>query len=212
LVVRHARGNGNARSHAFVIASVSRANPRGTRNAMAQALEATQTMGCWKCAEPTTSRVKHILRRTFAKSTFSAEVDVDACARCGEVLVPATALLAFERAVAIDLARRGPVDGQTFRWIRRHTGISVAELSAAIGRSLETIGSWEEGRRHVVRSAWLVLTTLALELLEAPSGLHERIVALATPHIGQRAVELEDRPSPLPPTSSVRGRTLFLDG
>jgi hypothetical protein len=47
----------------------------------------------------------HVLRRTVEGRTFVAEAHVDACEGCGELFIPAWLTIAFERAVAIELAR-----------------------------------------------------------------------------------------------------------
>jgi DNA-binding transcriptional regulator YiaG len=136
------------------------------------------------------SRVKHALRRTLAKNTFVAEVTVDACTSCGEMNVPAKTLVAFERAVTAEVARRGPVTGETFHWLRRHVGISIPELVTVLGKPPETIGAWEEGRRPLDRAAWLVLSTLVLEQLAEPSALRPRLAGLRTLSVGHRPLEL----------------------
>lgn len=60
----------------------------------------------------------HEFRRTISGRSFIAKVDVEACAACGEAHVPANLIRAFERAVAVDLARRGPPPAAAFQVVR----------------------------------------------------------------------------------------------
>ena len=136
-------------------------------------------MGCFKCgAEATTKQARHSFRRTVEGFTFTAEVDVEACAECGDVVVPVPLLLAFDRALACDLARRGPVTGATLRLIRRAASLEPADLAVILGTTVETIASWEAGRRPVDHAAWLVVAAIALDALDGPQPLLTRVETL----------------------------------
>lgn len=90
--------------------------------------------------------------------------------------------------------------------------MTTPELAVLLGKSPETVGSWEVRRRAIDKASWLVLATLALEHFDAPVPLRSRIEALATPMIGEHALALDapaedDQP---PPASSERGRVLHV--
>lgn len=130
-----------------------------------------------RCGESQRTEATHALRRTIAKITFVAEVKIDACARCREPNVPAALLIAFERTVAAELARRGPISGETFRWIRRATSLERRDLAHWLGVSVDTIASWEEERRAPETAAWLVIASIALDAIEGPRPMRTRLTA-----------------------------------
>jgi DNA-binding transcriptional regulator YiaG len=130
-----------------------------------------------RCGESRRTEAKHTFRRTVAGNTFTAETTVDACAGCGEPHVPAALIIAFERAVATELARRGPVSGETFRWIRKAAALERVDLSQLLALPVETIAAWEEERRPTDVAAWTVVAAIALDALEGPRPLRTRIKA-----------------------------------
>lgn len=130
-----------------------------------------------RCGESKRSKVAHAFRRTVAGCMFTAEVEVDACASCGEAQVPAALVIAFERAIAAELARRGPISGETFRWIRRAASLERGELAQLVGASVETIAAWEEERRATDVAAWTLVATIALDAIEGPRPLRARVKA-----------------------------------
>jgi DNA-binding transcriptional regulator YiaG len=130
-----------------------------------------------RCGDSTRRQVKHSFRRTVAGTTFSASSSVEACARCGETTVPAALVVAFERAIAADLARHGPISGETFRWIRKASGLERMELAQILGVTPETIAGWEEERRAIDMASWTVVATLALDAIEGPRPLRARLKA-----------------------------------
>lgn len=130
-----------------------------------------------RCGESQRTRATHSFRRTVAGTTFTAEASVDACARCGEPNVPAALVIAFEREVAAELARRGPVSGETFRWIRKAASLERMELAQLLGIPVETIASWEEERRTPDVAAWTVVAAIALDAVEGPRPMRARLKA-----------------------------------
>lgn len=147
-------------------------------------------MPCLRCGETRKESSLHTFRRTIDGFSFVAEAEVDACARCRDVQVPVALLVAFERAVAADLARRGPVSGDTFRFLRKAIPLQPVEVSRLLGVPLETVNRWEAGRRSIDLAPWLVVATIALEAFEGPSPMFARIRALRETPSPQRVVEL----------------------
>jgi hypothetical protein len=88
-------------------------------------------------------------------------------------------MIAFERAIAGELARRGPVCDETFRWIRKAAGIERGDLAQVLGVTPETIAGWESERRPIDRSAWLLVATIVLDGVEGPRAMRTR---LRVPH------------------------------
>ena len=130
-----------------------------------------------RCGESQRAQAIHAFRRTVANTAFTAEVTVDACARCGEPNVPAALVIAFERALAAELARRGPISGETFRWIRKAASIERMDLAHLIGVPVETIASWEEERRAPDPAPWTVVAAIALDAVEGPRPMRTRLSA-----------------------------------
>lgn len=145
-------------------------------------------MTCVRCGETKKERAVHTFRRTIAGCAFGAEIAVDACTRCGHTHVPLSLLLAFDRAVAADLARRGPVSGETFRFIRKAIPLQPIEVSRMLSVSLDTVSRWEANRREIDLPSWLVIATVALDTFEGPSPLLPRLDALRGPVRSERIV------------------------
>jgi DNA-binding transcriptional regulator YiaG len=130
-----------------------------------------------RCGESQRTQALHSFRRTVAGTTFTAEASVDACARCAEPTVPAALVIAFERALAAELARRGPISGETFRWIRKAASIERMDFAHLVGIPVETIASWEEERRAPDVAAWTIVASMALDAIEGPRPMRTRLKA-----------------------------------
>jgi len=119
-----------------------------------------------------------------------AEAEVDACVSCEDVIVPVPLLLAFERAIAVDLAQRGPATGQTFRFLRKSVPLSPAEVARMLDASLDTVSRWEAGRRAIDLPSWLVVATIALEAFDQPSALLQGLRAVRDPTKSERVLAI----------------------
>jgi transcriptional regulator with XRE-family HTH domain len=86
-------------------------------------------------------------------------------------------MIAFERAIAGELARRGPVSDETFRWIRKAAGLERGELAQILGVTPETIAGWEGERRPIDRAAWLLVASMVLDSIEGPRPVRARLKA-----------------------------------
>jgi DNA-binding transcriptional regulator YiaG len=86
-------------------------------------------------------------------------------------------MIAFERAIAGELARRGPVSDETFRWIRKAAGLERGDLAQVLGVTPETIAGWEGERRPIDRAAWLLVAAMVLDGIEGPKPMRIRLRA-----------------------------------
>lgn len=148
-------------------------------------------MTCIRCGETKKRSALHPFRRTIARCTFSAEATVEACAKCGEVEVPVALMVAFDRAVAADLARRGPASCESFRFIRKAIPLQPGEVSRLLDVPIDVVNRWDAGQRDVDLPSWLVVATIALETFDVPSPVLPRIGALREPTPSERVVGLE---------------------
>jgi hypothetical protein len=121
-------------------------------------------------------------RRTqkVAGVAFSATLPAWKCADCGRVVVDDHVLGAFERAIAVDIAQRGPTSGETFRFLRARLALSSAELCAILEIDPSVLGRWEEDSTSVERVAWLVVAGLVLESIDANASTSVRIPGAAS--------------------------------
>ncbi|MDF2696222.1 MAG: helix-turn-helix domain protein [Labilithrix sp.] len=161
-----------------------------------------------KCGGTTKAPAKHSFRRTVAGTTFTATADVDSCAGCGEVYIPASLMIAFERAIAGELARHGPVCDETFRWIRKAAGVERNELAFILGVSSETIAGWESERRPVDRAAWLLVAAMVLDGMDGPRALRTRLTAAPA----TRTATGSERVLELPPGGMIARLLTLLAG
>lgn len=81
----------------------------------------------------------------------------------GEIVVHSDDLKRAELAIAARLAREGPVNGESFRFMRGAMGLTAKALGAELDVALETISRWETGTRGVDHAAWIALAGKALK-------------------------------------------------
>lgn len=113
--------------------------------------------------------------RRVAGVTFSATLPAWRCSECERVLVDEHVSRAFDRGIAIDIAQRGPTNGETFRFMRARLTLPSAELAAILEIDPATLRRWEEDAPHVERVAWLVVAGLVLESIDASVSTSVRI-------------------------------------
>ncbi|HVJ89730.1 MAG TPA: helix-turn-helix transcriptional regulator [Labilithrix sp.] len=84
-------------------------------------------------------------------------------------------MIAFERGIATELARRGPITDETFRWLRKAAGIERGDLAQLLGVTPETIAGWEGERRPIDRAAWLLVAAVVLDGVDGPRPMRTRL-------------------------------------
>ena len=113
--------------------------------------------------------------RTIAGVTFSATLPAWRCEDCARVVVDDHVYAAFDRAVAVDIAQRGPTNGETFRFLRARLTLSRVELATILEVEPAALRRWEEDAPAVERVAWLVVAGLVLESIDANASASVRI-------------------------------------
>ena len=100
---------------------------------------------------------------TIGDQTFAADLPAVRCAACGGVFFDGPAVGDFERAVARELAQRGPATGETFRFMRKALGLRAADLAEMLDVTPETLSRWETGKLPMGRTSWITLSSLVLD-------------------------------------------------
>jgi DNA-binding transcriptional regulator YiaG len=128
------------------------------------------------------------------KVTFGMSVPIRRCAACGEVLYALRDLQAFDLRVANELGKRGMVNGETFRFMRKTVGLTGVALAQLLDLSAEEISRWENGHRTITRSAFSTLWSIVSDRLEGRETTLEHLRALREPKPLVKRVELEPAP------------------
>lgn len=116
---------------------------------------------CLDCDEEMVQRSK---RETL--HGFSSEIETHVCLRCGEEVISASNLNAYEIHAAIDaLQSWGLIDRTALKFGRKALGLTTAEMGELTGCSVFEIIRWELGRLHPPRV--YVLAVYALLRLAA---------------------------------------------
>ena len=95
--------------------------------------------------------------------TFTADLPAVQCGRCGAIFFEGQGIADFERAVAGEIAQRGPATGETFRFMRKALGLKAVDLAEMLDVTPETVSRWETGKLPMARTSWLTLSSLALD-------------------------------------------------
>jgi DNA-binding transcriptional regulator YiaG len=106
---------------------------------------------------------------------FVASVSAQACVSCSGMFVGSSSMAELEMAVSCELAKSGPLSGETFRYMRKSLGMRAIVLAKLLGITAETISRWENRQRAVDRAAWVVLGGLVLENAGRPPATFERL-------------------------------------
>ncbi len=120
------------------------------------------------------------LTRKVAGRTFSAEVPVTWEPGADDYVIEGEDAKRFERAVAQALAVEGPIDGETFSFMRRAFGIPQTRLASLLDVAQETVSRWETGALPMSRAAWLALRAVVMEQAAESSPALERLERLAS--------------------------------
>ena len=120
------------------------------------------------------------LKRTIGGRTVAAIIPARWEPEVDDFVASTAAARAGELAIAVELARSGPIHGEAFLWMRRSLGLSARKLAEVLGVRHETISRWENGAADVDRAAWLVLGDLVLDRAGAHVPMMERAERIAS--------------------------------
>jgi hypothetical protein len=118
--------------------------------------------------------------RSVAGVAFSASLPAWRCCECAHCVVDDHVSRAFDRAIAVDIAQRGPTSGDTFRFLRASLTLASTELAAILEIDAAVLRRWEEDAPNVERVAWLVVAGLVLESIDAGASTSVRIPGAST--------------------------------
>lgn len=130
---------------------------------------------CPRCASHRSSSLTKRHSRVIAGVTFTATLPAWRCLDCGHVCIDRHVFASFDRAVAVDIAQRGPTNGETFRFLRERLAHSSAELASILEVDAFVLRVWEDDATNVERVAWLVVAGLVLESIDASKSSSVRI-------------------------------------
>lgn len=130
---------------------------------------------CPACESDRSTMTSTRCTRNVAGVAFSATLPAWRCADCKRVIVDDHVSRAFERGIAVDLAQRGPTNGETFRFLRARLALSSTELASILEVDASALRRWEEDATNVERIAWLVVAGLVLESIDANASSSVRI-------------------------------------
>jgi YgiT-type zinc finger domain-containing protein len=148
---------------------------------------------CWKCGNATLRKSTFHAERKIGGQVFVADLPAGECTSCGERTVSGPDLLAFDAAVAGELARGGTSSPDALKFLRKSMALTAAELGDLLELRPETISRLENGKMPVDRRTVALLGALALDYLAGRSETADRLRALANPPKGRRRVEIKAR-------------------
>lgn len=119
------------------------------------------------------------LKRNIAGRSVSVVIPARWDSEVEDYTASAEDARAGELAIAVEIARTGPIHGEAFSWMRRCIGLSARKLAEVLDVRHETISRWENGVAPVDRAAWLVLGDLVLDHAGAHVPTLERAERLA---------------------------------
>jgi putative zinc finger/helix-turn-helix YgiT family protein len=148
---------------------------------------------CWKCGEGTVTDSTFHARRKIGGQVFVADLPARQCTSCGEKTVGGPDLLAFDAAVASELARTGASSPEALKFLRKSMALTAAELGELLALRPETISRLENGKMPVDRRTAALLGLLALDHFAGRTETADRLRALARRPKVRKRVEVKAR-------------------
>lgn len=133
---------------------------------------------CAKCNEGTLRRGSRAQTYPVGEQTFSVQIDVLECPKCGHYYVETGALQSLQRSVGKHLAEHGPATGVTFRYMRKSIGMAAKDVAELLATTPETVSRWETAERNVDLWAWLTMGSIVLDTLAGNTVTRDRLQAL----------------------------------
>jgi DNA-binding transcriptional regulator YiaG len=94
--------------------------------------------------------------------TFTASLPADKCQACGQIAIQGHDMKLFELRVAIELAKAGLRNGESFKFLRKALGAQASGVAELLDVPVEFVGYWEKGAWPVDPRAHAVLCSLVL--------------------------------------------------
>jgi YgiT-type zinc finger domain-containing protein len=157
------------------------------------ATKTKRTRRCWKCGNATLTGATFHAERKIGGQVFVADLPARKCTSCGERTVSGPDFLAFDAAVAGELARSGASSPDALKFLRKSTALTAAELGELLELRPETISRIENGKMPVDRRTVALVSALALDHLAGRSETADRLRALAHPPKGRKRVDVKAR-------------------
>ena len=129
---------------------------------------------CPACGGTLSPSRKRQSRRVGGRD-FAVTIVARSCRSCGAVFLENASLQRAEMAVACEIARHGPVSGETFRLLRKTMALPAVVVAGLLDVTPETISRWENGQRPVDKATWLVLGSVVLERAQRRPETLERL-------------------------------------
>jgi putative zinc finger/helix-turn-helix YgiT family protein len=123
-----------------------------------------------KCAMCENGKMKKTMvewTRTVDGTRFVGTMPGYVCDSCKEEYVDAIVLEKFEEQIALEIARRGRISSEAFRFMRTTIGLSSKELAKILGVQPETVSRWEHRKREIDKSVFALLGGLVSESVKA---------------------------------------------
>jgi putative zinc finger/helix-turn-helix YgiT family protein len=148
---------------------------------------------CRKCGKATLTKSTFHAERKIGGQVFVADLPARECASCRERTISGPDLLAFDAAVAAELARSAASSPDALKFLRKSMALTAAELGELLELRPETISRIENGKMRVDRRTVALLGALALDHLSGRSETADRLRSLANPPKGRKRVEVKAR-------------------
>jgi DNA-binding transcriptional regulator YiaG len=135
-------------------------------------------------------------RQEISGRMFTATLPARVCPTCGEKMVAYEDIHPVDLEAAAVLAREGPSDGASFKFMRTVLRMKAADLAGLLDVTPESISKWENARTPVRRAAWMVLAELVLDEVGrgARTPVLERLERLVTGKRVQKHVRIATEP------------------
>jgi DNA-binding XRE family transcriptional regulator len=148
---------------------------------------------CWKCGNATLTKSSFRAERKLGGRVFVADLPARKCTSCGQTTVGGPDLLAFDAAVAGELARVGASSPDALKFLRKSIGLTAAELGELLELRPETISRIENGKMPADRRTVALLGALVLDHIAGGSETADRLRILAHPPKTRKRVKVKAR-------------------
>jgi hypothetical protein len=142
---------------------------------------ASGTGRCTNCGfgHPREVMVSHSVRA--AGTEFQGEVPATVCDRCGETLLGADKLMAFDLQAAGALAATGNSSPEALRFMRKAMRLTAVELGELLSLRPETISRVENGKEAADNRSVAVITALVMDKLAGSTAMLDRLRVIRRP-------------------------------